>query len=697
MNNYQVKEGDTLSRIALDNKININDILTANPSIESADKIYAGSTIVIPQVSTPVKPVEMPESRVINIEDVQQSQPKMEIPQVENQDTYYTRYLNSLQKDIAPIQTNLAPLYEAEALAMQNLTQKGQETARLQEEAGLSAQQQQLRDLQNQINQQSLKFTAGQYNFSAAGNPITANIARKNDALQLAMLTASASYMQGNILGIQDSIQKAVDLKYNDIETGLYFTQQLITRNENLLSGKQKEQADVKKAIIASELERVEEDKSMIRDLLIKAAQQGADPSILSEASQKNTPEDVARVLGTWAGDYWKIKELKDKYNLDNYGNYGVSTYPVGSLTKESGMTVDDYIKGIAGVESGGEELPYQARGTIVTTGMYKGDRAYGKYQVMGKNIPSWTKEAFGKAMTIEEFLNSPEKQDALIKFRAEKDYAKYGNWDDVASVWFSGKPLKNNVMSDDLGTTVPEYITKFRGFASTSTGNSNMFNALISQATSAQPANTQAKYRSDLQSKIRNGDYKNALISIENATSKNLTGENKTKYDSARIAVRSAEKVKLLLEQYDAAGGDTGLLKGKYETIINKLGNVSDPKYKTIATDLTIALQQYRSDMSGATFSEQEAKDYASVNPSGKNKLDLNVSIIDGMINNLQRKINSTTESQMGEDVIRLRELASGNITTSNSDLVEFKLMNNQLSESNDDYSIFIRSLLNN
>lgn len=462
MNNYQVKEGDTLSRIALDNKININDILTANPSIESADKIYAGSTIVIPQVSTPVKPVAMPESRVVNIEDVQQSQPKMEIPQVENQDTYYTRYLNSLQKDIAPIQTNLAPLYEAEALAMQNLTQKGQETARLQEEAGLSAQQQQLRDLQNQINQQSLKFTAGQYNFSAAGNPITANIARKNDALQLAMLTASASYMQGNILGIQDSIQKAVDLKYNDIETGLYFTQQLITRNENLLSGKQKEQAQLRNMLIDTELKRVNEDKSMIRDLLIKAAQQGADPAILSEASQKNTPEDVARVLGTWAGDYWAIQELKRELGVSGTVLSGVSR-EIGQLTKDVGFTIDDYTRGIAGVESGGQQYPYQAIGPVVTSGIYKGDRAYGKYQVMGKNIPSWTKEAFGKAMTIEEFLNSPEKQEQLIRFRAEKDYAKYGNWDDVASVWFSGRPLANNVSADVTGTTVPEYINRFR------------------------------------------------------------------------------------------------------------------------------------------------------------------------------------------------------------------------------------------
>lgn len=79
--------------------------------------------------------------------------------------------------------------------------------------------------------------------------------------------------------------------------------------------------------------------------------------------------------------------------------------------------------------------------------------------------------------MTINEFLASPEKQDALIRYRAEKDYAKYGNWDDVASVWFSGRPVSGNTSSDVLGTTVPDYINKFREKASvgTNTGTSKI------------------------------------------------------------------------------------------------------------------------------------------------------------------------------------------------------------------------------
>jgi len=83
--------------------------------------------------------------------------------------------------------------------------------------------------------------------------------------------------------------------------------------------------------------------------------------------------------------------------------------------------------------------------------------------------------------MTINEFLASPEKQDALIRYRAEKDYAKYGNWDDVASVWFSGRPVSGNTSSDVLGTTVTDYINKFREKASI--GNNNETSKISEEA----------------------------------------------------------------------------------------------------------------------------------------------------------------------------------------------------------------------
>ena len=109
-----------------------------------------------------------------------------------------------------------------------------------------------------------------------------------------------------------------------------------------------------------------------------------------------------------------------------------------------------------ANIESGGK---YDALGPITRNG----DRAYGKYQVMGNNIPSWTKEALGKSMTPEDFLADPAAQEKVYEQQFGKNVAKYGNVADAASVWFTGKPLAQaGNVSDVLGTTAPQYVSKF-------------------------------------------------------------------------------------------------------------------------------------------------------------------------------------------------------------------------------------------
>lgn len=122
----------------------------------------------------------------------------------------------------------------------------------------------------------------------------------------------------------------------------------------------------------------------------------------------------------------------------------------VGGDTKKIAEAIGQY-------ESGGN---YNAKGPIVVSGMYKGDRAYGKYQVMGKNIPSWSKEALGRSITKEEFLANPELQDKIAQYKMNKIYQQYGNVEDVASVWFSGQPVaRAGNRKDVLGTTVPQYV----------------------------------------------------------------------------------------------------------------------------------------------------------------------------------------------------------------------------------------------
>lgn len=142
-------------------------------------------------------------------------------------------------------------------------------------------------------------------------------------------------------------------------------------------------------------------------------------------------------------------------------GRSGSGGNVLGPATPISGE-VGQARESLAMVESSGN---YQAIGPVVKEGMYKGDRAYGRYQVMGKNIPAWTKEVLGESMNPREFLANEKAQDAVVEYQLQKSYDKYGTWEDAASVWFSGRPVKSAGNASDGYNTVPEYVSKFRDY----------------------------------------------------------------------------------------------------------------------------------------------------------------------------------------------------------------------------------------
>ena len=114
-----------------------------------------------------------------------------------------------------------------------------------------------------------------------------------------------------------------------------------------------------------------------------------------------------------------------------------------------------DYGKAIAGIESGGA---YDKLGPQTKTG----DRAFGKYQVMGNNIPEWTTQVLGKPMTPEQFLSNPDAQEAVFKAKFGDYVQKYGP-EGAAKAWFAGEKGMNNPNAKDvLGTTVAGYGQKF-------------------------------------------------------------------------------------------------------------------------------------------------------------------------------------------------------------------------------------------
>src|SRR5580692_4650818 len=126
-------------------------------------------------------------------------------------------------------------------------------------------------------------------------------------------------------------------------------------------------------------------------------------------------------------------------------------------------MSSDDdlarYRDAIAAVESAGSG-DYAAVGPVTKNG----DRAYGRYQVMGSNIPAWTKAALGTSLTPEQFQSDPDAQDAVFNHHFGGYVSKYGNPQDAASAWFSGRPLSKGSNASDGYITGKEYVKRFNG-----------------------------------------------------------------------------------------------------------------------------------------------------------------------------------------------------------------------------------------
>lgn len=85
---------------------------------------------------------------------------------------------------------------------------------------------------------------------------------------------------------------------------------------------------------------------------------------------------------------------------------------------------------------------------------------AVGAYQILASNIPSWSKEALGHSITVQEFLDHPEEQDAIAQKIAGDYFKKYGP-EGAASAWYSGNPnLFNSTKPQPGGPSIADYVS---------------------------------------------------------------------------------------------------------------------------------------------------------------------------------------------------------------------------------------------
>lgn len=152
-------------------------------------------------------------------------------------------------------------------------------------------------------------------------------------------------------------------------------------------------------------------------------------------------------------------------------------------------------------------------------------------------------------------------------------------------------------------------------------------------------------------------GDYESLLKRLEISARNGLTAELRTEVLNAATNVKAGARMAKALQAYQAAGGNMGFLKGTADSIATNLGQLAtDPRFKSIATELKAAFQQYRQDMTGAAFGAAESRDYKSVVPSADKSFELNLAVIDGLNNYLTGRINDTYSSVLGEGYTNLK-----------------------------------------
>lgn len=114
----------------------------------------------------------------------------------------------------------------------------------------------------------------------------------------------------------------------------------------------------------------------------------------------------------------------------------------------------------------------------------------------------------------------------------------------------------------------------------------------------------------------IANQNPQEAFSFIKSNIKNNMSSDQKKKTEWSELAKMHLLEIQELYDQFIEAWWETWWLSGEYEEMLQKFWKTSDPKLLEISNKIARAIQAYRHDISGAAFTESEAKEYKKVFP---------------------------------------------------------------------------------
>lgn len=236
-----------------------------------------------------------------------------------------------------------------------------------------------------------------------------------------------------------------------------------------------------------------------------------------------------------------------------------------------------------------------------------------------------------------------------------------------TAASGYLSSPSTDTVKLDNGNTVVIDkrtgkIINNLGGGSATPEDIPSNFSALVNTVSSLENTVAGKKSVSDqMNMYLKNQDYAGAYNQIANTVAQGLPAQIKERFENARVDREILSTFKSALQDFEAGGGDVGLLKGTAENISRRLlGVTGDPTLTALAVQLEREFQAYRNAMTGAAFTPQESKEYAAVNPTANKSLDLNYAVIDGAIAQLNNRVDGTIKAKVPQatDILNLLDI---------------------------------------
>lgn len=187
-------------------------------------------------------------------------------------------------------------------------------------------------------------------------------------------------------------------------------------------------------------------------------------------------------------------------------------------------------------------------------------------------------------------------------------------------------------------------------------------FAATINIAKQFGSTNVQRKsIENSLSTAANSGDWKTFYTQLTNAADQKVGAKAQGDIIDARKEIAQLSQIEQLVQQYQQMGGDMGYLKGTFDQVMTRFGQLAvDPQFKDIANQMNRAFMTYRQVMTGAAFGAKENAEYKSVYPGPDNTIDLNLSKVTSAKRYLETNIDAVYSSALGEGYENVKGLVA-------------------------------------